>query len=72
MADSHGVRGSVPWAGSSTHDTSRMGRGVCKSKTHLEQLHARRSVEELEELLAERLSVLRADPPLSYPRDEVA
>jgi hypothetical protein len=75
MADSHRVRGSVPWAGVPTGLTSNMGRGVCKSKTHLEQLHSRRSVGELEALLAERLAELRADPPLRptpYPRDEVA
>lgn len=76
MSDSHRLRGSAPWSGTATgtasHPLSGRSPGGSRSKTHLEQLHSRRTQEQLEALLAARLAELRADPPIypPYPRDE--
>lgn len=62
------TRGTVPWSGPRT-PTSGYGKAEFEKKWHgpLAELHVRRSDDQLEELLAERLAQLRAKPPIGYP-----
>jgi hypothetical protein len=61
-------RGTLPWSGPRT-GSSGYGKPdvLAKYRGHLWALHERRTVEQLEDLLAERLAKLRSAPPVGYP-----
>lgn len=63
-------RGSLPWAGT-TNRTGAVQPDQPRNRVHFDRqadLHARRTPEQLEQALAERLEQLRRDPPKGYPR----
>ena len=65
------VTGRFPWTGprkpSTIYNTQDKAAPKVSAPSHLETLHQRRTVLQLEALLAERLQELRADPPRGYP-----
>jgi hypothetical protein len=66
------ARGTLPWSGP-RKDGATYGRAEIPGKYPgpLGALHERRTVEQLEEILAERLAELRARPPVGYPHPGV-
>jgi hypothetical protein len=62
------TRGTLPWSGPRT-DGAKYGKAETPGTYPgpLGALHERRTVEQLQEILAERLTELRARPPVGYP-----
>jgi hypothetical protein len=62
-------RATVPWSGATkTGAVQPTTTGGPRSFDRLRELHSRRTDGQLEQLLAERLETLRANPPKGYPR----
>lgn len=72
MTNLHGSgtpRATLPWSGPRTDGAVYGKTGILgKYPGPLGALHQRRTLEQLEAILAERLEELRAKPPVGFPR----